>query len=61
MAKKPFAKAPLGSGARFAACVRKMTSKGKSSESAKKICATIGRKTYGKKGFAALSAKGKKK
>jgi len=60
MAKKPFSKAPLGSGGRFAACVRKMMKQGKSAESAKRICADIGRKTYGKKKMAQLSAKGRK-
>jgi len=61
-----FAKAPLGSGERFAACKRKVKAfyakKGKpiSDDRAAAICASIGRKKYGKKKMAQLAAKGRK-
>jgi len=69
MAKKgkAFAKAPLGSGKRFQACVRKVKAfykkKGRnlSTERAKAICAAIGRRAYGKKKFQQLAVKGRKK
>jgi len=55
-----FAKAPAGEGSRFKACVSKMKKDGKSEESAKKICASIGRKKFGKKKFQKMAAGGKK-
>jgi len=55
MAKKP----KLGSGARFKALKGKLAKKGARSPGA--LAAWIGRKKYGKKRFAKLSAKGKKK
>lgn len=58
--KKGFGKSPLGSGGRFQACLKKMTGKGYSSESAHNICASIGRKKYGAKKMGQLSAKGRK-
>jgi len=66
MANKPFSKAPLGAGGRFAACVRRVTGfyqrKGKSMTTAraKAICASIGRRAYGKAGFQAMARAGKK-
>lgn len=50
-----------GGGGRFAAMVGKLKSKGKSTESAKAIAASIGRKKYGKSKFQAMAAAGKKK
>ncbi len=62
MAKKSsFGKSPLGSGGRFRACKRKMKAEGKSDESASAICASIGRKKYGKKRFQALATAGRKR
>jgi len=55
MAKKP----KLGSGARFKACVESVKKGGASDPAA--VCAAIGRKKYGAKKFAQLSAGGKKK
>lgn len=53
MAKsKPFSRAKAGSGGRFAACV----ASGKS----RALCAYIGRKKFGAKGMARLSAQGRK-
>lgn len=49
-----------GGGGRFAALVGKLKSKGKSTESAKAIAASIGRKKYGKSKFQEMAAKGKK-
>jgi hypothetical protein len=49
MSKKP----KLGSGKRFKALAKKVKSK--------KLAAWIGRKKYGKKRFAKLSAKGRKR
>jgi hypothetical protein len=62
MAKKrggPFANAPLGSGERFQACVRKMEARGASNPRA--LCSYIGRKTYGKAKFQQLAAAGRKR
>ena len=59
MAKnKPFSKAPIGEGGRFATCVRRMRTKGVGDPEA--VCAAIGRKKFGNKRFAKLAAKGKK-
>ena len=49
-----------GGGGRFAALVGKLKSKGKSTESAKAIAASIGRSKYGKSKFQEMAAKGKK-
>jgi len=59
-----FAKAKPGSGKNFAACVRKVrASKWCKTHNCdpKAVCAAIGRKKYGAKGMAKLSAKGRKK
>ncbi len=53
------AKAKLGSGGRFKALKKKLTSKGVKNSGA--LAAWIGRKKYGKTKFARLSARGKKK
>lgn len=55
MAKKP----QLGSGARFKALKNKLTRRGVKNPGA--LAASIGRKKFGAKRFAKLSAKGKKK
>ena len=57
--KKKSFKGKLGSGQRFRACVRKMRSQGAKDPEA--VCASIGRKKYGKKRFAQLGKKGKRK
>lgn len=54
---KPNKKAPLGQGGRFAA-VAKAAGGG---EKGKRIAAAVGRKKYGAKKMAKLSAKGRKK
>lgn len=54
-----FAKAPLGSGARFAACVRKMAARGAKNPQA--LCAAIGRRAYGATKMAALAAAGRRR
>ena len=54
-------KAKLGSGARFKALANKIEKSGKSADSAKAIAASIGRKKYGAKKMASMSAKGRKK
>jgi hypothetical protein len=51
--------AKLGSGARFKSLVKKIASRGGVSDPAA-VSASIGRKEYGKKRFAKLSAKGRK-
>jgi hypothetical protein len=51
----------LGSGERFAALKSKIQSKGKSAKAAGAIAASIGRKKYGAKKMAAMSAAGRKK
>ncbi len=53
------AKAKLGSGARFKALKSKLSAKGAKNPGA--LAAYIGRKKYGAKKFAKLSAGGKKK
>ena len=50
-----------GGGGRFAKMVSGLKKKGKSTESAKAIAASIGRKKYGKSKFQAMAAAGKKK
>jgi hypothetical protein len=57
MQKKP----PLGSGQRFANLTKNLeTTKGGKVNDAKALAAYIGRKKFGNKKFAQLSAKGKK-
>jgi hypothetical protein len=53
------AKAKLGSGARFKSLKKKLAKKGARNPGA--LAAYIGRKKYGKKRFAALSAAGRKR
>jgi hypothetical protein len=53
------AKAKLGSGARFKALTKKLSGKGV--RDPKALAASIGRKKYGAKRFASLSAKGRRK
>ena len=48
----------LGTGQRFAACVARMTKKG--ARNPKALCASIGRKKFGKRRFQKLAAAGKK-
>ena len=48
----------LGTGARFKACEARMRKKGARNPAA--LCASIGRKKFGKKRFAQLSARGRK-
>jgi hypothetical protein len=50
----------LGGGGRFAKLKKKIEGEGKSAESAGAIAAAAGRKKYGAKKFASLSAKGRK-
>ena len=52
------AKPPLGSGKRFSALTQELASRG--ARNPKALAAYIGRKKYGKKKMASLSAKGKK-
>lgn len=52
------AKPKLGSGGRFRALEKNLAAKGASDPGA--LAAYIGRKKYGKKKFASLSAKGRK-
>lgn len=59
--KKKKKKAKLGSGKRFKDVSKAIQKSGKSKEAADAIAASIGRKKYGKKKFAALSAKGRKR
>ena len=54
-------KPKLGSGARFKALEGKLENKGYNAESAAKIAASIGRRKYGAKKMAKLSAQGRKK
>lgn len=60
MAKKrdTFGDAPLGSGGRFAKCVREM-SKRPNVYDPEGLCASIGRKAYGKRRFQAMARKGR--
>ena len=60
-AKKKKKKAKLGSGKRFKDVSKAIQKSGKSKEAADAIAASIGRKKYGKKKFAALGRKGKRK
>lgn len=53
------AKAKLGSGARFKSLTAKLKKKG--ARNPKALAAWIGRKKYGKKKFAKLSAAGRKR
>lgn len=57
MAKK---KPPLGSGARFRSLKKKIAAKGNVRDPAA-VAAAIGRKKYGKKKMAQLSAQGRKR
>jgi len=61
MAKKKdsFGDSPIGSGGRFAECVRQMR-KRPSVYDPEGLCASIGRKKYGKRRFAKMGAKGKR-
>ena len=65
-AKKPFSKAPLGTGERFKACVKKVMAfyrkKGRpmTEERAEAICSMIGRRTYGKSRFQKMALAGRK-
>tara|TARA_R110002060_G_scaffold862_4_gene2057 strand:+ start:249 stop:2885 length:2637 start_codon:yes stop_codon:yes gene_type:complete len=56
--ERPFSRAPLGSGGRFAACVSKMQRRGNVKDP-KALCASIGRKKYGAKKMASLARAGK--
>ena len=55
------AKAKLGSGKRFAAIASKATKEYGSKEAGERVAAFIGRKKYGAKRMAKLSAAGRKK
>lgn len=55
---KPNAHAPLGEGGRFAALKQKLSKEGASNPGG--LAAYIGRKKYGKQGFAKLATRGKK-
>jgi len=57
--KKKHFKGKLGSGERFANCKRSMARKGAKNPAG--VCASIGRKKYGKKKMASMAAKGRKK
>lgn len=59
VAKKMVKKPPLGSGKRFAALQGSLKKRGAENPAA--LAAWIGRKKYGTKKFAALSAKGRKR
>jgi hypothetical protein len=59
--KKKKKKPPLGKGARFAEVSKSIQKSGKSKKAADAIAASIGRKKYGKKKFAKLSAEGRRK
>jgi len=56
---RPNAKAPLGEGGRFAALKQKLARRGDVKNPAA-VAAFIGRKKYGKKRFAQLSAAGRR-
>jgi hypothetical protein len=58
LAKSRGAKAPLGSGGRFKALSTKLGKQGADNPDA--LAAYIGRRKYGAKKFASLSAKGRK-
>jgi hypothetical protein len=51
----------LGSGGRFRKGVLEIMASGKSKQNAKAIMAAAGRKKYGKSGFQALSAAGRRR
>lgn len=53
-----FGNAPVGSGERFAECVKQMTAAGKTNPEG--LCASIGRKKYGKQAFQEMAAAGRK-
>ena len=60
--KKKKKKIPkLGTGERFENVVKAIKKSGKSEKNSQAIAASIGRQKYGKKKFAALSAKGRKR
>jgi hypothetical protein len=59
--KKKKSTAPLGKGDRFAAISKSIQKSGKSKKDADAITASAGRKKYGKKKFAELSAQGRRK
>ena len=60
--KKKKKKTPkLGTGERFENVVKAIKKSGKSEKNSQAIAASIGRQKYGKKKFAALSAKGRKR
>lgn len=50
----------LGGGGRFKKLVKSLKSEGKSAKAAKGIASAVGRRKYGKKAFAKMSAKGKR-
>ena len=50
-----------GGGGRFQALTNKLESQGKSEGAAKAIAASAGRKKYGRKGMARMSARGKRR
>ena len=54
-------KAKLGTGKRFKDVSKAIQKTGKSKEAADAIAASIGRKKYGKKKFAKLASKGRKR
>lgn len=54
-------KAKLGTGARFKAGVKKLTSKGMSKKGAGAVMAVAGRKKYGAKKMATMAAAGRKR
>ena len=60
-AKKKKSKGKLGSGSRFKSLSSKIQKSGKSKKAADAIAASIGRKKYGKKKMAKLSAKSRKR
>jgi hypothetical protein len=57
--EKPFSRAPLGSGGRFAACVAKVSGKAGVYDP-EGLCASIGRKKYGAKKMAAMARAGRR-
>ena len=59
--KKKKSKGKLGSGSRFKSLSSKIQKSGKSKKAADAIAASIGRKKYGKKKMAKLSATGRKR
>jgi hypothetical protein len=59
--KKAVKNSKPGSGKRFSALSKSIEAEGKSPKEAKAIAASIGRKKYGAKKMASMSAKGRKK